>query len=1495
MNAKRLFISTLIAAAAGLTAYANEAARTTPALSETVISEDVENLLACADQKAAESESDAENDVSSADAAALELLFSAKTDSRVAKKTADEFSTEAMMRAWIARYVVSARFAGIRSAKGTGGGLSSGGGVAVAPENSGVPAVSETTASASVSSAGTDAETDELAHDSVVIAPLGSAGAADAETSSDAATSSASGAGRLLPASVFSVRGAFSAVPAAIASCSLTSGSGVSAYTAEGDATADDSGSRNLTWNGGASGTWDTMTANWTNAGVADVFRDYDDVAFSGVASVTVAGGGVVAGTVTVASGANVSFSGGRLTVVGGIALKSGAKLSFGADSANGATASLADGSVYEITASSGGEISLTGVSGTGTLRINAVGNLSDTGGSDKTFSSVKIGNDFTGTVEIAKGLLDMLAGGAYSATNNQSALAPERLGGAQKIVLNGGGLLFRGVNNTNSNTSSYKPGAFSVKIEVGAQGGVIRVYNSGSLTLASDISGEGTLRRTDGGVLTLTGTLNLGGFTNAAATTIFNGEATIGTLTLSSGSLSVKNTAKIGTLKHDSGKLTVSSVATVAGDYVGSSGAGNSSSLEITSTGKLNVSGNFDSVATTNVSGGVSVGGDLRIASDGFGTVNVNKGGTLTAWTLTFGQSSEGVDKGSILNVNSGGLLIVGKVAAAEFLNGSSLNLNGGTLGTSSDSLTISAGPLPIVLGENTTNLINTNKYDTETKAFTDPGAQIAIDDAISGAGALKVTGAGTLTLSGTNTYVGGTTIESGTLVAAHENALGTGAVTVAGGILNISVSGGTFAQGANQTLTTTGSGKIAVSAGTFALAGTVNLSNAIEVADGANLTVADTVVFAIAGLTGTREGSGVTTFTLVSLGGSKTLGEDWAQLGTANVDAAHSSVVGRGMSATFEKDGTVKVVDGTAGKLTWNGGASGRWDYAADKKSWTIGTDAASTSFFNLDEVTFSGDANVTIEDGGVRAGTMTVADGATVSLTGGRLTVVGGIAIGLDAKLSLVADSANGTKATLADGSVYEITDSAHGEISLAGVSGTGTLRINAVGDLSDTGGGDRSLSRMPIGSGFTGTVEVVKGLLNMQKGGMESAIEPGLLGGAQKVVLDGGGLLFRNANNTDSSASSYKPGTFSTKIEVGARGGVLRVYDSWSGYDSGNVTLASDVSGEGTLRRTDGGVLTLTGTVNLGGFTNAAGTTTFSGEATIGTLTLSSGKLNIGTTATIGTLNLSRDGVMNVNRGGALIAASINSDGIGGSSLNLNGGTLGTSSNSLTISGGSLPIALGAETTSLVNTSRYDAATKTFTNSGAEIVISDAISGSGALKVAGAGELTLSGNNTFSGGVTIESGRLVVGSSTALGTGTVTVGANGELAVTAGVTITDVSGGIVLAPGAKIVVDFSNLQNATETFEVTLAEGTAVSLEPVFALAAGTTFSFREIEALDLTDYLELKGWDKSGWTSSLAYEGNKLKLTMSIPEPSQFGLLAGLAALALAGARRRRRK
>jgi autotransporter-associated beta strand protein len=48
---------------------------------------------------------------------------------------------------------------------------------------------------------------------------------------------------------------------------------------------------------------------------------------------------------------------------------------------------------------------------------------------------------------------------------------------------------------------------------------------------------------------------------------------------------------------------------------------------------------------------------------------------------------------------------------------------------------------------------------------------------------GAVVKTGAGTLTLAGANTYTGGTTVSSGTLIVAHGDALGGGAVNIANG----------------------------------------------------------------------------------------------------------------------------------------------------------------------------------------------------------------------------------------------------------------------------------------------------------------------------------------------------------------------------------------------------------------------------------------------------------------------------------------------------------------------------------------------------------------------------------------------------------------------------------------------------------------------------------------------------------------------------------------
>ena len=79
-----------------------------------------------------------------------------------------------------------------------------------------------------------------------------------------------------------------------------------------------------------------------------------------------------------------------------------------------------------------------------------------------------------------------------------------------------------------------------------------------------------------------------------------------------------------------------------------------------------------------------------------------------------------------------------------------------------------------------------NVSMSSNGTLVFNRSGS-LSFSGAISGAGSLRQSGSGTLSLSGINSYTGATTVTSGTLVVAHVKALGTSAVKVEGGTLEI------------------------------------------------------------------------------------------------------------------------------------------------------------------------------------------------------------------------------------------------------------------------------------------------------------------------------------------------------------------------------------------------------------------------------------------------------------------------------------------------------------------------------------------------------------------------------------------------------------------------------------------------------------------------------------------------------------------------------------
>ncbi len=195
-----------------------------------------------------------------------------------------------------------------------------------------------------------------------------------------------------------------------------------------------------------------------------------------------------------------------------------------------------------------------------------------------------------------------------------------------------------------------------------------------------------------------------------------------------------------------------------------------------------------------------------------------------------------------------------------------------------------------------------------------------------------------------------------------------------------------------------------------------------------------------------------------------------------------------------------------------------------------------------------------------------------------------------------------------------------------------------------------------------------------------------------------------------------------------------------------------------------------------------------------------------------------------------------------------------------------------------------------------------VSGSATTSTGALVKTGAGTLVISGDNLYSGGTTIAEGAVLAESSSALGSGEIVV---------AGGYLTFSGEGVSVANALTVVLDsYVVAENVLDTasagdvatdaaYAIALAGGAALvegatisvtaSAEFLSTLVDGETYDFAIIS--DNSVSIDYSGLVAAGYTVVNNLDGT---ISVTTPEPSMFGLLAGLGALGLVAARRRRR-
>lgn len=1127
------------------------------------------------------------------------------------------------------------------------------------------------------------------------------------------------------------------------------------------------------------------------------------------------AGSVAKAGTGRLTLDGSSTFSGG-LAVTGGLVnFNTGLALGSGIVALNGGGLQWATGTSTDISS-----VLTLGVS-SGTI---------DTNGNNVAFASAVGGGG--GLIKAGSGILTLQDANTFAGSTTVSAgqltiTSGSALSNSARVTVSSGATL-------NVNTLAETVGSLGGEGTVQLNANLTVGGDNSASTFSGSINGAGALTKAGTGRMTLAG---INGFTGA--------------MTISAGVVIMADDAALG------GTAAGTTIASGAALEVG----GNSMDEALTLNGSgISGAGALRHTGSDSFLGGnITLGSAATIASDS-GTLNLS--GTLAGagFGLTFTGAGDtvfstamGPTLASLTKLGAGTLTLeaVNTYTGATTITAGTLALSGagsiassiGVLvdGTFDISGITGAGTSVINLsGDTTTGVV---ALGTKTLTVTQQTEFLQLAGGLSGSGTLIKQGAEALTLSGdssaftgtiqvnagtlsitdwsgttSGTVGGNVTVASGGTLEAAGATIG-GAVTIeTGGILEWTRNGANIGAIAMDSLfmdtgaitrinlaTPSGGSSILEVQGNATVNGTLNLVSAPAYGAGVYRVVTtggaltdngmmlgeiqpdytfrldaqaqslDVVVTALDtdvqywSADGTTRGGG----------GNWTAFNNWL-----GADGGYAAWAGH--TAVFDGPFGIVMVDGTQSFNTiefltsgynLQAGVLGQLNLGSGGRLWAEGDDiivTVSAPIIGTGALTKIGEGTIVLAgtntySGGtiIQAGTLEISSDANLGDAAGTITFAGG-------ELETTATIVTGRNVVLNALGVINVEESS--SLTLNGtISGTGGLALGS-GTLILTGTNtyqgvttiaDGTLSLTGTGSIAASAGVVANGTLDIS--GTTSGASITSLSGTGSVVMGAQALTLTNAS-----------GAFSGTI--GGTGGLTLAAGTQALSGVNGFTGATSILG-GTLALTGAGSLAASSGLLVSGTFDISG--------------VSGGGTSIRTLSGTGAVVLGANVLTLTNPSGTFQGAI---SGLGG--LTISSGTLTlTGNNTYTggtvISGGTLQVGDGGTTGAIVGDVTNNG-TLVFNRSGT-LSLAGAISGTGNVVQAGPGTLILTGAGSYSGGTAVLAGGLVLGSSTAAGTGVITLSDGTSLGLTDGVSVAnalalsgavtfDIASGTATASGA-----------------------------------------------------------------------------------------------------------